>query len=256
MNVLLEANKVSKIYNYHHDNEVKALDNISFTIYENDFICVMGPSGSGKSTLLNVLSTLDQDIFGSVKIHEREIKKMSEIEITEFRSHHLGYVFQDYQLLDEISIMDNILLPLAVRNEKEAIAMQQCKKIAEKLNISMILNKLPKECSGGQCQRGAIARALVSQPDLIVMDEPTGNLDSNNSHEIMSMIRQINDVDGNTILMVSHDSAMASYAKKVVFIRDGKIDAVLHRADKKQQTFFQEIVSENSKESFKTFQTN
>ena len=122
MNVLLEANKVSKIYNYHHDNEVKALDNISFTIYENDFICVMGPSGSGKSTLLNVLSTLDQDIFGSVKIHEREIKKMSEIEITEFRSHHLGYVFQDYQLLDEISIMDNILLPLAVRNEKEAIA--------------------------------------------------------------------------------------------------------------------------------------
>lgn len=249
MEVLLEAKNLCKYYHAGKENEVKAIDHISLQIMKGDFVCIMGPSGSGKSTLLNVLSTLDNQTSGSIQIKGNEVQYMNEMELVDFRSRFLGFVFQDYQLMEELNLQDNILLPLAINEVEETFAIQRCQEVAKELKIDNILQHFPRECSGGQCQRAAIARALIRNPELIVMDEPTGNLDSDHSHEIMSIIHTMNKEHGHTILMVTHDPLIASYANQVIFIRDGKIDALLQKETLKQIEFYHLVVKENSKES-------
>lgn len=249
MEVLLQAENICKYYHAGKENEVKAIDHISLQIVKGDFICIMGPSGSGKSTLLNVLSTLDNQTSGSIKIKGTEVRMMNEMELVHFRSRYLGFVFQDYQLMEELNLQDNILLPLAINEVEETQAVLRCEEVAKELKIDKVLDHYPRECSGGQCQRAAIARALIRKPELIVMDEPTGNLDSDHSHEIMSLIHTMNTEYGHTIMMVTHDPLIASYANQVIFIRDGKIDALLEKDSLKQMEFYHMIVKENSKES-------
>lgn len=245
----VKAENISKIYHRNQKHEVRTIDGINLSLQEGEFVCVMGPSGSGKSTLLHVLTTLDRPTLGKVFMEGVNIKNMPENKMLEFRGKHLGFVFQDYQLLDELTIADNILLPLAVNDMEKTEADARCLEIAEKVNITHVLDKYPHECSGGECQRAAIARALIHKPSLLAMDEPTGNLDSVHSHEILTMISSINKEFHNTILMVTHDAMIASYADRVIYLRDGKIEQTLAREQLTQDEFFYQITRQHAKEA-------
>lgn len=254
MSECIQVQDVSKIYNKGLDNEVKALDHVQLTIASQDFICVMGPSGSGKSTFVNVLSTLDQASSGKVLIHDVDVKKLSPSALAEFRGKHLGFVFQNYNLLPAISLKDNIALPLAVSKCSDDKAKEEIANIAKAVQIDALLDKRPGQCSGGQCQRAAIARALVHHPEILVADEPTGNLDSKTAHEILQLIDKLNREQGITIIMVTHDSMIASYAKKVVFLRDGVIEHTIEREQKEQTEFYHEIMNFTSKDTIALMQ--
>lgn len=243
---IVEAKNVSKIYGVNSPFQVVALDHIDLTIHSGDYICVMGPSGAGKSTLLNVLSSIDLPTSGLVTINGSKIQGMSESQLCDFRYHHLGFIFQDFNLIDALTIEENIAVPLTMARIKKNEIYRRVKEVAKSVNIDDLLKKYPTECSGGQRQRASIARALITNPSLIVADEATGNLDTQNSQEIMMIFEELNK-KGATILMVTHDSLIASYAKKVLYISDGKIIQSLDRLDKDQQTFFHEIVDMNSK---------
>lgn len=241
------AKGVRKVYGINKENQVVALKGIDLTINSGDYICVMGPSGAGKSTLLNVLSTIDLPTNGQVLINQTNIMTMSESQMCDFRYQNLGFIFQDFNLIDSLTVHENIAVPLTMAGVKKDEIYQRVKDIAEKINIGMILNKYPTECSGGQRQRIAIARALVTNPTLIIADEPTGNLDTQNSHEIMVIFNQLNK-EGVTILMVTHDTLIASYSKKLLYISDGEIKQTIERLDKDEKTYFDEIVAVNTKE--------
>lgn len=249
MDKYIQILNVSKIYNKGKENEVKALNDVQLTINEQDFICIMGPSGSGKSTLLNIISTLDQVSSGQVMIHDVDVNKLSSTALTSFRGKHLGFVFQDYNLLPALSLRDNIALPLAIAKISDNDAKVKIEKISKDVQIDTILDKRPGECSGGQCQRVAIARALVHQPEILMADEPTGNLDTTTAHEILQLLHQLNEKNGITIVMVTHDSMIASYAKKVIFLRDGVIEHQLDRGEKEQTEFYHEIMKYTSKDT-------
>lgn len=249
MNKILEAKNVYKLYNQHTKNEFEALHDITLDVFEGDFICIMGPSGSGKSTLLNNLSTIDLPTKGTVLINGTSVHKMGEIATGKFRYQNLGFVFQSFNLMDTLTIEDNIAVPLTLAGMEQTVIKQRVQEIADKLELSTILNKFPTECSGGQCQRCAVARALITNPKLIVADEPTGNLDSKNSHELLTILRDLNLHEKVTILMVTHDAMIASYSKKVLFIRDGIIDEVIEADGLDQKDYFYKIVQANSKES-------
>ncbi len=246
---IVEAKNVVKIYGEDTKAQVTALDHVSLTIYEGDFICVMGPSGAGKSTFLNNLSTIDLPTAGSVKINGTEVRTMGEVEIGRFRYENLGFIFQEFNLLGTLTILENIAVPLTLKNISKQEIKQRVTKIAERLEISQLLHKFPDECSGGQRQRVAIARARVTNPNLIVSDETTGNLDSKNSHEILKLLKELNEIDGVTILMVTHDSMIASYSQRLVYIRDGVIDGIIDKGDMSQKQYFYKIVEINSRES-------
>lgn len=243
---IVEAKNVNKIYGVNSAFQVTALDHIDLTIHSGDYICVMGPSGAGKSTLLNVLSTIDLPTSGQVIINGNKIQGMTESQLCDFRYHHLGFIFQDFNLIDALTIEENIAVPLTMARIKKDEIYRRVKEIAKSVNIDDLLKKYPTECSGGQRQRASIARALITNPSLIIADEPTGNLDTQNSQEIMIIFEALNE-KGATILMVTHDPLIASYAKKVLYISDGKIIQSLERFDKDTQTFFNEIVDMNTK---------
>lgn len=251
MSEIILAKNIIKIYDI--KNKIRALDNVSLSVEDGDFICIMGPSGSGKSTFLNVLSTVDRPSKGSVLINNESVYTMSESKIAKFRYENIGFVFQDFNLLDSMTIRENISIPLVLANKDKAEIKKKIDEIAEKLSISEVLDKFPNECSGGQRQRTASARALITDPKLIVADEPTGNLDSKNSHELLKIFQQRNEENGTAILMVTHDSMIASYSKKLVFLRDGKIDQILERGALTQKEFFYKIVDITSKESQNLF---
>lgn len=266
MEKIIEAIDISKIYGSHYVaknvtqnpmadvfqakiaevvNKVPttvALDHVDLTIYRGDFVCIMGPSGSGKTTLLNAISTIDPPTKGKVLIEGKNIKKMGDIEIGNFRHKYLGFIFQKFNLLENLTVFENIAMPLTIAKTSDKEIETRIFDISEKVGIKDILDKYPTECSGGQCQRVAIARALITNPKLIVADEPTGNLDSKNSHEILQLLKKLNKEDGVTILMVTHDSMIASYAKRLLFIMDGKIAKVLDRNDMKQKEFYHQIM--------------
>ncbi len=250
---ILVADAVTKIYGLDTKNAVVALKDISLKMYEGDFICVMGPSGSGKSTFINNLSTIDVPTKGKVFINGTEVRAMGENEVGRFRYQNLGFIFQEFNLLDSLTIFENIAVPLTLANIPLLEIKERVKIIADKLDVCELLDKYPNECSGGQRQRAAIARALVTNPKLIVADEPTGNLDSKNSHDLLELFKKLNDEEGVSILMVTHDSMIASYSKKLLYIKDGQIDETIERKDMSQKDYFYKIVDANSVESQKLF---
>lgn len=248
-NKILIAKNVTKIYGVGTKNPYTALKDVSLEMEEGEFICVMGPSGAGKSTFINNLSTIDLPTKGFVYINGREVRQMSEREIGRFRYENLGFIFQEFNLLDSLTIFENIAVPLTLAGKKKKDIQESVNQIAKKLGVEMILNKYPSECSGGQRQRAAICRALVTKPKLIVADEPTGNLDSKNSHELLSLFRDLNVNSGVSILMVTHDPKIASYSSKLLYIKDGVIDETIERQNMSQKEYFYKIVDINSTES-------
>jgi len=251
--LILSARNVVKIYGLGTSHPFQALTDVSLDMYKGDFVCVMGPSGAGKSTFINTLSTIDVPTKGHVFINNKEVRAMSESEIGRFRYSNLGFIFQEFNLLYSLTIYENIAVPLSLANMDKDVIHERIIKIAERLNISQILHKNPDECSGGQRQRVAIARALVTEPKLIVADEPTGNLDSKNSHEILELFKELNDKDGVSILMVTHDSMIASYSSRFLYIKDGVIETQIERGSMTQNEFFHKIVDITTEESQNLF---
>lgn len=250
---ILLADYVTKIYGLGTKHPVTALNDVSLSMKEGEFICVMGPSGSGKSTFINTLSTIDVATKGHVYINGKEVTTMSENEVGRFRYENLGFIFQEFNLIDSLTIFENIAVPLTLMNKEISEIKERVEDLAKKLNVETLLDKYPGECSGGQRQRVAIARALVTSPKLIVADEPTGNLDSKNSHEILGLFKQLHEEQGVSILMVTHDSMIASYSSKVLYLKDGMIETVLEKGDLSQKDYFYQIVDINSNESLKLF---
>lgn len=254
MEYVLQTKKLKKIYGLHTQNEFEALHDIDFTVEEGEFICIMGPSGSGKSTFINNISTIDMPTSGLVFINGVEVKTMSTTEIGRFRYENLGFIFQDFNLLDTHTLYENIAMPLSLAKVHKSEIKKRVTTIAHSLDIDHLLYKFPYECSGGQRQRTAICRALVGNPKIIIADEPTGNLDSVNSQELMKILKQLNDEKHVTIIMVSHDAMIASYSSRLVYIKDGEIKETLKREHLTQDEYFKRIVELNSFESRKLLQ--
>lgn len=241
--------KINEMLN--RKNEFVALDNVDVVIEKGDFVCIMGPSGSGKTTLLNAISTIDMPTQGKVFIEGKDVRKMGEVEIGKFRYTTLGFIFQRYNLLDNLTIFENVAIPLTLAHLCDDEINERVLSIVKKVGIEDLVDKYPNECSGGEAQRCAIARALITNPKLIVADEPTGNLDSRNSHEILKLLSDLNKKEGVMILMVTHDSMIASYSKSLLFIKDGKIETVLKRNELKQRAYYDQIMDKTSAEAMK-----
>lgn len=238
---LLEVKNLKKIYTTRFSGQqVEALKNVTFSVEEGEYVAIMGESGSGKTTLLNILASLDRPTNGEVLLNHKDITKISDKEISEFRRKNLGFVFQDFNLLDTFSIQDNIFLPLVLSKEKYPIMKQKLKILAPKLGIEELIQKYPYEISGGQKQRVAVARALISKPQLILADEPTGALDSKSTDSLLDILDSINK-EGQTIVMVTHSTKAASYASRVLFIKDGEIYHQLYKGDCTNQQMYQKI---------------
>ncbi|WP_156021519.1 ABC transporter ATP-binding protein [Streptococcus ruminantium] len=239
--MLLEINHLEKIYRTRFSKEeTRALQDVDFKVEEGEFIAIMGESGSGKTTLLNILATLDKPTRGSVILNNQDITKIKEGKLADFRLRNLGFVFQDFNLLDTLSVQDNIFLPLVLARESHKEMDKRLVALAPKLRIQDLLKKRPFELSGGQKQRVAIARSLITQPQIVLADEPTAALDYRNSEDLLSLFEQINE-GGQTILMVTHSANAASHAKRVLFIKDGRIFHQLYKAGKNNQYFSREI---------------
>lgn len=238
---LLEVKNVRKIYTTRFGgNQVEALHNVNFSVVQGEYVAIMGESGSGKTTLLNIMAALDTPTGGKVYLKGRDLSGVKEREIAAFRRQNLGFVFQDFHLLDTFSLKDNIFLPLVLSGKTYEEMERRLTPVAERLGITEILNKFPYEVSGGQKQRAAVARALVTKPQLILADEPTGALDSRASDELLNLFGAINQ-DGQTILMVTHSVKAASTAKRVLFIKDGEVFHQLYRGNLTNEQMYQKI---------------
>ena len=246
---ILKAKHVSKIYGLGSKHPYQALNDITLTINEGEFVCIMGPSGAGKSTLLNVLTTIDFPTKGKVFIDGEEVRTLSSHQVGLLRYERLGFIFQNFNLLDALTVKENIAVPLSLASVNRQEIDERIISIASKLNIEKLLEKYPYECSGGQRQRIAIARALINHPKIIVADEPTGNLDSANSHEVLDFFSKLNIEEGVTILMVTHDPLIASYSSKLLYIKDGMIEHTIHKEALEQKDYFYRIVDINSNEA-------
>lgn len=237
----LEVNALRKVYTTRlGGNRVEALKNVSFSVNEGEYVAIMGESGSGKTTLLNILAALDKPTSGSVKLAGKELSGIKESGIAAFRRDNLGFVFQDFNLLDTFSLEDNIYLPLVLAGLKHNEMKKRLVPIANQLGITDLLKKYPYEVSGGQKQRAAVARALITEPKIVLADEPTGALDSKASDELLRLFSQINDI-GQTILMVTHSVKAASHAGRVLFIKDGEVFHQLYRGSSTNEEFYQKI---------------
>ncbi len=240
---MLEVNCLEKVYKTRlGDQQVQALRGITFSVEEGEYVAIMGESGSGKTTLLNILAALDRPTGGSVLLDGIQTSQLKEKELSRFRRDHLGFVFQDFNLLDNFSLRDNIYLPMVLSGKKPADIKAQAEPIAKKLGIEALLDKYPYEVSGGQKQRAAVARALVMHPKLILADEPTGALDSKAADGLLQVFRDIHE-SGQTILMVTHSAKAASHAGRVLFIKDGQVFHQLYRGNCTNEEMMQKIVS-------------
>ncbi len=238
---ILNVNNVKKVYTTRFGgNHVQALSNVSFSVEQGEYVAIMGESGSGKTTLLNILATLDKPTSGEVLLNGKKLTSIKEKEIASFRRNNLGFVFQDFNLLDTFSLQDNIFLPLVLSGKGYDEMKKRLDPIAKTLGIQDILSKYPYEISGGQKQRVAIARALITSPQLILADEPTGALDSRSTEELLNLFETINN-SGQTILMVTHSTKAASYANRVLFIKDGIVFHQLYRGKMKNEELYQKI---------------
>ena len=238
---ILEVKNLKKYYGS-HGNITKAVDGISFDVLEGEFVAIMGASGSGKTTLLNTISTIDTVTSGNIYLDGVDITTLKEEELADFRRENLGFIFQDFNLLDTLTIEENIALSLIINHADILSVDKKVDDIAKKLGISEILDKFPYEVSGGQKQRCACARALINEPKLILADEPTGALDSKSSRMLLETMDEMNERLHATILMVTHDSFSASFCKRVIFIKDGKIFNEILKGEKTRKEFFNEIL--------------
>ena len=241
MENILTIENISKYYG-NKSNLTKAISNISMNVDKGEFIAIMGASGSGKTTLLNVISTIDKVTSGHIYIEGQDITKLKGNDLNRFRREELGFIFQDFNLLDTLTAYENIALALQTQNFKAKAIEQQIKVVARKLDIEDILNKYPYEMSGGQKQRVASARAIVTNPKLVLADEPTGALDSKSSKMLLERLQRLNQDYQTTILMVTHDAFSASYASKVIFIKDGKVFNQFNRGEATRKQFFDKII--------------
>ncbi|RDY31167.1 ABC transporter ATP-binding protein [Lachnotalea glycerini] len=240
---LLEVKNIKKVYHTRFGGQqCPALSNVNFTVEQGEYVAIMGPSGSGKTTLLNILASLDKPTSGEVLLEGKSMGKIKEGELASFRRNNLGFVFQDFNLLDTFSLKDNIFLPLVLSKTNYKEMEKRLIPIAQSLGIEKLLEKYPYEVSGGQKQRCAIARAIITNPKLLLADEPTGALDTKASSNLLNIFNSIND-NGQTILMVTHSTQAASHAKRVLFIRDGEVFSQIYRGDESKNDFFQRIVS-------------
>ncbi|AXH51900.1 ATP-binding cassette domain-containing protein [Clostridium perfringens] len=241
MKNILSVENIEKYYG-NKDNITKAIDNINFKVDKGEFVGIMGPSGSGKTTLLNCISTIDNVTTGSIVINGKDITKLKSKELEKFRRDELGFIFQDFNLLDTLTAYENIALALTIQGKKPKDIDALIKKVAKSLGIDGILNKFPYQISGGQKQRVASARAIVTNPSLILADEPTGALDSKSARMLLDSFESLNKDLEATILMVTHDAFTASYAHRILFIKDGKIFNELVRGTDSRKEFFDRII--------------
>lgn len=237
---LLHLNHIQRTYNENSSHPVKALKNISFDVNPGDYIAIMGESGAGKSTLLNIIATLEKANAGEALLNGQDLNDLTTDEAAKYRREHLGFIFQHFNLLDSLSNRDNIYLPLVLARAPINEMDQRLDPLAQSLGITKIIDRYPSEVSGGQQQRIAIARALITHPDLLLADEPTGALDSNTSNEILHLFNTVNQ-NGQTIIMVTHSAAAASHAKRTLFIKDGQIYHELFRGDKSFKDYQEQI---------------
>lgn len=239
--MLLQVNHLEKVFKTRFSKtEVRALQDVDFAVEEGEFIAIMGESGSGKTTLLNILATLDKPTKGQVVLNCQDITQIKDSKLSEFRLNNLGFVFQDFNLLDTLSVRDNIYLPLVLSRTAVKEMESRLAPLAPKLRIADLLDKRPFELSGGQKQRVAIARSLITRPQLILADEPTAALDYRNSEDLLNLFEAINR-DGQTILMVTHSAKAASHAKRVLFIKDGRIFHQIYRGQRSNDDFAKDI---------------
>ncbi|WP_442600814.1 ABC transporter ATP-binding protein [Paenibacillus sp. KN14-4R] len=241
MRNVVEVNNIQKVYGKKGDSLSRALNGISFDIADGEFVGIMGPSGSGKTTLLNVISTLDRATDGIVEVAGKNITKMNATQLADFRAKTLGFIFQDFNLLENLSVYENIALPLSLQGQSAKQIRAKVLKVAKTLDIEAIIEKYPSQVSGGQKQRAAAARALVHEPAIILADEPTGALDSKNAKSMLEAMQELNEKQDVSILMVTHDAYSASYCKRILFIRDGQLFTEIHRTDSRQQ-FYKQIL--------------
>lgn len=238
---IVQTKDLHKTYDKNSARPYEALKGINLSVDQGEFVGIMGASGSGKTTLLNILATLDQPTSGSVEIDGQDVTNFSSNQMADFRSKKLGFIFQDFNLLETLTAKENIALPLSLQNTKAALIEPAVKTAASKLAIEDLLDKYPNQLSGGQKQRVAAARALVSSPSIIFGDEPTGALDSTNARELLDTLSGIND-QGVSILLVTHDPFSASFCKRILFIKDGRIGDEIESGDKVRNNFYQEIL--------------
>lgn len=241
MSVILQVSMIEKYYGS-RDSITKALDNISFDVEEGEFIGIMGPSGSGKTTLLNCISTIDTVSTGHIYLHHQDITVIKKKALERFRREQLGFIFQDFNLLPSLTAYENIALALTIQGASINSIDSRVQTIAKRLKILNILEKYPQQMSGGERQRVACAHALINNPSLILADEPTGSLDSKNSRLLLETMEQMNEEYHSTIMMVTHDPFSASYAKRILFIKDGRIFNELIRGSDDRKEFFQRII--------------
>lgn len=240
---LLQVKKLKKVYNTRlGGQQFTALHDVNFEISSGEFVAIMGASGSGKTTLLNIIASLDKATYGSVILEGKDIKTIKDRELSAFRRNNLGFVFQDFNLLDSFSVKDNILLPLVLSRVNVEEMERRLTPLAESLGLTSLLEKFPYEISGGEKQRTAVARAVITNPKLILADEPTGALDSKASTNLLKIFQGLHD-SGQTILMVTHSSMAASYASRVLFIKDGELFSQVYRGNDTVKEFFDKIVS-------------
>jgi len=237
---ILEIDNMTKVY----EGKVthRAINQLSFSVEEGEFLAIMGPSGSGKTTLLNMISTVDEPTSGTILMNGVNPHQLAENELAYFRRRQLGFVFQNFNLLQTLTVEENIVLPLTLDNLPLSEMEERLAVIAERLHLQPILHKRPNEISGGQAQRTAIGRALIHRPSLILADEPTGNLDSNTSRDVLELLMHVNKEQKTTIVMVTHDPIAASYCDRVLFIKDGEFYNEIYKDDRRQM-FFQRILN-------------
>lgn len=241
MKKILTVSNITKYYG-NKSNLTRAINDISFEVEEKEFVAIMGASGSGKTTLLNCLSTIDKVTSGHIFVEGKDITTLRGNDLNRFRRENLGFIFQDFNLLDTLTAYENIALALSIQHLGHKEIDQRINEIAKRLNIGDVLNKYPYQMSGGQKQRVASARAIITKPSLILADEPTGALDSKSSKMLLECFETLNEEMNATILMVTHDAFTASYASRVIFIKDGKIFNELHRGNDTRKEFFDQII--------------
>lgn len=241
---VVQLHDITKTYGKKGEKQYQALKGVSFNVAPGEFVGIMGASGSGKTTLLNILSTLDKPTTGSVAINGTDITKLKGDKLADFRANEVGFIFQDFNLLESLTARENIALPLALQNVSAKKSAAAVESIAQTLGIAEILDSYPTEISGGQKQRVAAARALVHEPAILFGDEPTGALDSDSARELLAMMRDLNEQQHISILLVTHDPFSASYAKRILFIKDGVIGKELVRGEKSREEFYGEVLNE------------